>query len=128
MTTDNALQNRKVRIRSALTVADASDPTIASTFLETKGCSYIEINVNGLTGSQVCSVRPFFYETVDNAGTKVNYLSRAAEFTLSLNLGDTFNLPGVNGRPVYIKVETLTAGSTINIDVAPGRVPPGLNV
>lgn len=128
MTTDNALMNRKVRIRSAITAADASDPTVASTFLETKGCSYIEINVNGLTGSQVCTVRSFFYETVDSSGTKVNYVSRGAEFNLSLPLGDTFNLPGVNGRPVYIKVESLTSGANINIDVAPGRVPPGLNV
>lgn len=128
MTTDNALVNRKSRIRASITAVDSVDPTVASTFVETKGCSYIEINVNGLTASQSCSVRPFFYETVDNAGTKVNYISRGAQFTLSLALGDTFNLPGVNGRPVYIKVETLTAGSTINIDVAPGRVPPGLNV
>ncbi|MGD9580681.1 MAG: hypothetical protein AB7V50_04870 [Vampirovibrionia bacterium] len=128
MTTDNALINRKQRFRSAITAADSSDPTVASTFITTKGCSYIEININGLSSSQTCTVRPFFFETVDNSGAMINYISRGAEFSLSLTSGDTFNLPGVNGRPVYIKVESLTAGSNINIDVACGRVPPGLNV
>lgn len=128
MSTDNALINRKTRIRSALTLADSSDPTTSSTFTNTKGCSYVEVNVSGLTGVQVCKIRPFFYEIVDNSGTKVNYVSRGAEITLSLTAGDTCNIPGVNGRGIYIKVTDLTSGATVNIDLAPGRVPPGLNV
>lgn len=128
MSTDNALMNRKMRIRSGITVADATDPTTGSTFVSTKGCSYVEVNINGLDTGQTCKIRPYFYETVDNAGTKVNYVSRGAELTLSLAAGDTCNIPGVNGRGIYIKVTDLTTGATVNIDLAPGRVPPGLNV
>lgn len=128
MTTDNALTNRKARIRTGLTVADSSDPTTASTFIETKGCSYIELNINGLTGGQSCKIRPFFLETVNNSGTKLNYVSRGAEISLSLTIGDTCNIPGVNGRPIYIKLTEVLGGATVNIDLAPGRVPPGLNV
>lgn len=128
MTTDNALMNRKNRIRPNITSADVSDPTVGSTFADTKGCSYVEINVNGLTGVQICKIRPFFYENVNNSGSKVNYVSCGAEMTLSLTSGDTCNVPGVNGRPVFIKVTELTGGATVNIDLAPGRVPPGLNI
>ncbi|MEW5820331.1 MAG: hypothetical protein AB1782_09085 [Cyanobacteriota bacterium] len=128
MTTDNALMNRKTRIRSGITTADVSDPTTSSNFIETKGCSYVEITVNGLSGIQECTIRTFFYETVNNSGSKLNYVSRGAALALSLEKGNTCNIPGVNGRPVYIKLEALTSGATVNIDLAPGRVPPGLNV
>lgn len=128
MTTDNSLVNRKNRIRSSITVADSSDPTVNSTYANTKGCSYIEVSINGLSGLQICKIRPFFYETVNNSGTILNYVSRGAELTLSLAYGDTCNIPGVNGRPVYIKVTELTSGATVNIDLAPGRVPPGFNI
>lgn len=128
MTTDYALINRKARVRSGVTTADATDPTTSSTYTNTKGCSYIEININGLTGLQVCKIRPYFYEIVDNSGTQINYISFGAEIETSLEKGVTCNIPGVNGRPVYIKVTELTAGSTVDIDIAPGRVPPGLNI
>lgn len=128
MTTDNSLMNRKKRVRTAITTADATDPLITANFLNTKGCSYIELTVNGLTGSQEATIRLFFLEKVDNSGTTLTYVSRGAALTLSLDAGETCNIPGVNGRPVFIKVEALTAGANINIDAAPGSVPPGLNV
>lgn len=128
MTTDNALMNRKMRVRTEISEADASDPTIESIFTDTKGCSYTEINVNGLTGLQVCTIRPFFYETVLTNSATINYVSRGAEITLSLANGDTCNIPGVNGRPIFVNVTDLTTGAVVNIDLAPGRVPPGLNI
>jgi cell wall assembly regulator SMI1 len=127
MTTDNALMNRKTRVRSSITSADTSEPAMISNFTQTKGCSYVELSLNGLTGAQISKIRPLFYEIVNNAGTMINYVSHGAEIQLSLTDGDTCNIPGVNGRPIYIKVTEITAGATINIDLAPGRVPPGIN-
>lgn len=128
MTTTNALTNRKARIRADITAADGTDPTTASTFIETKGCSYVELNVAGLTGVEVCKVRPYFLENVDNGGTAVKYVSCGSEITLSLAAGTTCNIAGVNGRPVFIKVTELTAAATVSIDLGAGRVPPGMNV
>jgi hypothetical protein len=128
MTTDYALINRKVRIRTNITTADSSAPGCEDDFVLTKGCSYIEVNVNGLSGSEKAKIRPYFLETVDNSVSMENYVSCGAELELSLTNGNTCNISGVNGRPVYIMVTELTGGASINIDLAPGRVPPGLNI
>lgn len=128
MTIDNSLMNRKTRVRSSVTIADVADPLVSADFLNTKGCSYLELTINGLTGLEEVTIRPFFLETVNNSGTSETYVSRGASIALSKDNGETCNIPGVNGRPVFIKVDSLTGGANINIDAAPGRVPPGLNV
>ncbi|MEW5971569.1 MAG: hypothetical protein AB1706_17095 [Pseudomonadota bacterium] len=122
--------NAKLRIRTAVASADVADPTTSSTFSPTQGSSYVEISVNFNSSATACTIQPWFKEdnVTDGSGNAVTaYVSSGATIDLTKTSGSTVIIPGVNGRKLYIKVTSITGAGSIDIDLAPSRIGPGVN-
>lgn len=122
--------NAKTRIRTAVAAADVADPTTSSTFANTQGESYIEVTVNFNTSATGCTIQPWFLEekVYTTLGAVVSsYVSSGSPIALTKTGGSTVIIPGVNGRKVFIQVDSITGAGTVDIDLGAGKVGPGVN-
>jgi hypothetical protein len=121
-------RNNYIRHRASVNAADGADPatTDDSIFVDCGGAWYAKVFVQGLTGVQAITVRPVFLvkprTSAGDDSAVANYIQLGEPITLSLALGNIFTVYDVFGDLMYIKVDAITAGATVNIYAAKGDV------